>query len=40
MQWTLGKADLVLEFDLPSGGYATSVLRELVTVDRLPEETE
>jgi tRNA pseudouridine13 synthase len=40
MQWTLGTADLVLEFDLPSGGYATSVLRELVTVDRLPEETE
>ncbi|MFC1719969.1 tRNA pseudouridine(13) synthase TruD, partial [Pseudomonadota bacterium] len=32
MQWTFGKADLVLEFELPSGGYATSVLRELVTI--------
>ena len=33
LQWTFGDAGLVLEFELPAGGYATSVLRELVTVD-------
>jgi len=33
MQWTFADAGLVLEFELPSGGYATSVLRELVTID-------
>jgi tRNA pseudouridine13 synthase len=33
MQWTFTDAGLVLEFELPSGGYATSVLRELVTID-------
>jgi len=32
MQWEQSGTDLVLEFELPSGGYATSVLRELVTL--------
>jgi tRNA pseudouridine13 synthase len=31
MEWALEDACLVLEFELPSGGYATSVLQELVT---------
>jgi len=33
MQWELSGVDLALEFELPPGGYATSVLRELVTID-------
>lgn len=31
MQWDFFGSELVLEFELPPGGYATSVLRELVT---------
>lgn len=33
MKWVFEEASLVLEFELASGGYATSVLRELVTTD-------
>ena len=31
MEWELEDNDLILKFELPPGGYATSVLRELVT---------
>jgi tRNA pseudouridine13 synthase len=33
MHWEISGTDLSLEFELPPGGYATSVLRELVTTD-------
>ena len=33
MDWHIGESELVLRFELPAGCYATSVLRELVTVD-------
>lgn len=33
MSWNLSGAELQLGFELPPGGYATSVLRELVTTD-------
>jgi len=33
MQWDLSGIALALTFELPPGGYATSVLRELVTTD-------
>ncbi len=31
MKWEIGDEHVVLEFDLPPGGYATAVLRELVS---------
>ena len=33
MSWSITGKNLLLEFELPPGGYATSVLRELVTFD-------
>jgi len=33
LEWEIGASDLVLQFKLPPGAYATSVLRELVTTD-------
>ena len=33
MEWEREGSDLILKFELPPGGYATSVLRELVTTD-------
>ena len=35
MAWTFREDSLLLEFELPAGAYATSVLRELVSL--LPE---
>jgi len=32
MQWTFSETGLLVEFELPSGSYATSALRELVTL--------
>jgi len=33
MKWMIEEGNLILEFDLPPGAYATSVLRELVSLD-------
>jgi tRNA(Glu) U13 pseudouridine synthase TruD len=33
MKWMIEGINLIVEFDLPPGGYATSVLRELVSID-------
>jgi tRNA pseudouridine13 synthase len=33
LRWDLEGSSLVLEFELPSGGYATSLLRELVSIE-------
>jgi len=35
MEWERDNSDLILKFELPPGGYATSVLRELVTTDSI-----
>ncbi len=40
LSWQLEGADLILEFFLPAGAYATAVLRELVTTDQETDDAD